>query len=236
MDEKVLDELASAVASAVAHLRDASGGGLERFARPEEAPAHFAAPRRRRAAVRRLVRARHGRRVAFPGVSPRVGRAARARAGHRGATSRDEAKTWLRGGASPAGFPPPTPEEVCAGVYGGKAVAALALLESVVRVLLVLFSSKSTRTWSPGLLVELLAALAAPAAAAAAAATEKWKNGGARLAALAAALVAERAFFCISPPFGKIGKIDPGVAARAPRSARARARRLRDRAREGVLV
>ena len=43
MDEKVLDELASAVASAVAHLRDASGGGLERFARPEEAPAHFAA-------------------------------------------------------------------------------------------------------------------------------------------------------------------------------------------------
>ena len=217
MDEKVLDELASAVASAVAHLRDASGsgGGLERFARPEEAPAHFAAAA---TAAAMLYDGSCARVMAVALLSPGSHRAwdalrARALDTARGDVSRDEAKTWLRGGASPAGFPPPTPEEVCAGVYGGKAVAALALLESVVRVLLVLFSSKSTRTWSPGLLVGLLAAaLAAPAAAAAAAATEKWKHGGARLAALAAALVAERAFFCISPPFGKIGKIDPGVA------------------------
>ena len=135
---------------------------------------------------------------------------ARALDAARGDASRDEAKTWLRGGASPAGFPPPTPDEVCAGVYGGKAVAALALLESVVRVFLMLFSSNSTRSWSPAAVGILAAAVAAPAAAAAAAASRRrafWKNGGARLAALVAALAAERAFFFISP-----NASDPGVA------------------------
>ena len=83
MDEKVLDELASAVASAVAHLRDASGGWPGAFRAPRGGARALRRRRDgRRAAVRRLVRARHGRRVAFPGVSPRVGRA-RARAGHR---------------------------------------------------------------------------------------------------------------------------------------------------------
>ena len=97
-------------------------------------------------------------------LSPGSGRAwdalrARALDPARGDVSRDEAKTWLREGASPAGFPPPTPDEVCARVYGGKAVAALALLESVVRALHVLFSSNSTRTWSPAA-VGILAAAA----------------------------------------------------------------------------
>jgi hypothetical protein len=213
MDEKVLDELASAVARAVAHLRDASGGGrFERFARPEEAPAHFAAAATA-AALLYDGSCAHVMAVALLSPGSRRGwDALRARAldAARGDASRDEAKTWLRGGASPAGFPPPTPDEVCAGVYGGKAVAALALLESVVRVFLVLFSSNSTRTWSPAAVGILAAAVAAPAAAAAAAASRRrafWKNGGARLAALVAALAAERAFFFISP-----NASDPGVA------------------------
>jgi len=213
MDEKVLDELASAVARAVAHLRDASGGGrFERFARPEEAPAHFAAAATA-AALLYDGSCAHVMAVALLSPGSRRGwDALRARAldAARGDASRDEAKTWLRGGASPAGFPPPTPDEVCAGVYGGKAVAALALLESVVRVFLVLFSSNSTRTWSPAAVGILAVAVAAPAAAAAAAASRRrafWKNGGARLAALVAALAAERAFFFISP-----NASDPGVA------------------------
>jgi len=212
MDEKVLDELASAVARAVAHLRDASGGGrFERFARPEEAPAHFAAAATA-AALQYDGSCAHVMAVALLSPGSRRGwDALRARAldAARGDASRDEAKKWLRGGASPAGFPPPTPEEVCAGVYGGKAVAALALLESVVRALHVLFSSNSTRTWSPAAVGILAAAVAAPAAAAAAASRRRafWKNGGARLAALVAALAAERAFFFISP-----NASDPGVA------------------------
>ena len=164
MDEKVLDELASAVARAVAHLRDASGGGRhERFARPEEAPAHFAAAATA-AALLYDGSCAHVMAVALLSPGSRRGwDALRARAldAARGDASRDEAKTWLRGGASPAGFPPPTPDEVCAGVYGGKAVAALALLESVVRVFLMLFSSNSTRSWSPAAVGILAAAAAA---------------------------------------------------------------------------
>ena len=150
---------------------------------------------------------------------------ARARAGHRaGRREPRRAKTWLRGGASPAGFPPPTPEEVCAGVYGGKP-SRRSRFESVVRVLLVLFSSKSTRTWSPGLLVRLLAAaLAAPAAAAAAAATENGKTA-ARVSPRSPPRSSPNAPFLYLAALWKTGKIDPGVAAASPRSGSRRARR-----------
>ena len=138
MDEKVLDELASAVVCAVAHLRDVATteeGPSERFARHVEAPAHFTAA----AAAATLAydgSCAHTMAVALlsPGSS-RAWDAFRARAldTARGDVSLEEAKTWLRGGSRTAGFPPPTPREVCTRVYGEKAVACLALIECVAR-------------------------------------------------------------------------------------------------------
>ena len=219
MDDEVLDELARAVARAVAHLRnasegrrsrtsrastasrrDAGDGDVARFARPEEARAHFAAAATAAALLYDGSRA-HTMNVGLlsPG-SRRAWDALRARAldTDRPDASQDEAKTWLRGGASPAGFPPPTPNEVCVRAYGDKAVAALVLSESLLRFL-AFFSSSARQSMPPerrGGAVLLAAVIAAPAVAAAASAFHRRaRDGAARPAALAAGFAAEGAVF-----------------------------------------
>ena len=256
MDEKVLDELASAVVCAVARLRDVATTELtgpsfgafssraqkdpkERFARHVEAPAHFAAA----AAAATLAydgSCAHTMAVALlsPGSS-RAWDALRARALDlaRGDVSLEEAKTWLRGGARTAAFPPPTPREVCTRVYGEKAVACLALIECVARVVALFHSlclgakdyenDDASELSSPGSEVKrghleaafAVVAIAAPAAAAAATAFLRRNSRtrrrapreiSARLAALAAEGVA-RLSFALAAFVARNAGTNPGV-------------------------